>query len=229
MHLSTSAFANLGDRFQMRWIGPIFMVLSLVGFGIGAFGLHENNRFDGAVQTTGVSIDKILTTTRSGPTEDRYVNKCWKPVIKFQDQETMREHTFTSNICDLHLSANPVGTIYDVEYVPGSQPMLAREAGAVNTWMMPMIGFTIGAGFLLMGGLFTVVFFGLDKARRRSAGGDGVGDYDAAESAAEQEAWESFVTESRARFEQAKRDERLRNDDGHGPGHAGSDGPITRY
>lgn len=149
--------SRAGRRFRLWWLGPIFMLASLIGFGLGWLGMHENAKYEHAVTTTGTSVAQEYTMTRSGTGQDRRLEHCWKPVIEFQEIETGTSHRFTSSICDQSRWANPVGTTYEVEYVPDSDPMLAREKSVLSTWMLPVIGFGVGAVFLLFGAVFVVV------------------------------------------------------------------------
>ncbi len=214
------AVSRADDRFSLKWLGPIFMAVSLIGFGIGAMGLHENSKFDDAVQTTGISIDKKHRLISKGTGEQRSMESCWLPVIEFTEIENGRKHSFTSSSCDFYIRTNPVGTIYDVEYVPGSDPMRAREAGVVQSMLMPVIGFGVGAGFLLVGGVLTI-------ALRKSdfSFGD---DFMVEEGSAERTELSRFEREAREQFERMKRDDGLR-DEAPGPGHVGSDGPVQHY
>lgn len=54
------------DWFKLKWIGPILMVASLVGFTIMAWGLHQNQTFDAEHATTVPSVPTSRRTSCAG-------------------------------------------------------------------------------------------------------------------------------------------------------------------
>lgn len=155
MALSTERMVDAMSRaITPRVIGPILMVASLIGFGLFWLGASQNGQFADAVQTTGTSVAKQHTLLRnSGEDANR---SCWLPVIEFEDQDGVT-HRFRGSDCDWNAYANPPGTIYDVEYVPGSDPMLAREKSVVGSHILQIVGGGVGAVLLLVGAVLTVV------------------------------------------------------------------------
>lgn len=72
------AVDSVSDRFKVWWVGPILMLASVIGFGIMAWGLHQNQTFDAEHATTvqGTTVGTVSTWSGEGaPAFRREVNR----------------------------------------------------------------------------------------------------------------------------------------------------------
>lgn len=148
------------DWFKLKWIGPILMVASLVGFTIMAWGLHQNQTFDAEHATTvqGTTVDTVATRVKR---PDEPANQlCWKAVVEYADSKGAR-HQVRGTTC--FYDPVPKGTVFDVEYLD-ADPRKARVVGdnLLGTSLLPIVGGSVGAGLLLIGGVLTVALRKVD-------------------------------------------------------------------